>query len=198
MNKSRIYLLLAIVLFCFNCKQTREGKKVSRVKLDSIAYEVTVLEDSIQNSWQVMTKNEEEMFFNIKRLLQEIEYIPGHDPLPLDTLKKANEATQAMRYNQETMRESALIDRYDEAVSNLVNNARKYSNTVKGIERHQVAVQLLEEIPQQYQKIYLNRVHYDFHIEDYNKLVEKNKKRLEKYNPKYASLESKPMFRLSE
>lgn len=197
MNKSIYYLFLLTILFCFNCKQSKEGTKVSKARLDTVSHQLSILEDSINTSWESMSKNEEEMFFNIKRLLQEIEYIPGHDANALDTLKKASEAAQASRYNQITMKDSPLIDTYDERVANLVDNLRKFSNTVKGIERHQVAVQLLEEIPQQYQKIYLNRVHYDFHIQDYNKLVKENKRKLESYDPKYKELSEKPMFQLS-
>ena len=197
MNKIWLVVLLCIFTFLFNCKQKKDSNKISKVKLDSTIQKLDVLEDSIAHSWEYMSKNEEDMFFNIGRLLQEIEYIPGHDPIALDTLRKANERIKSMRYSQVTMAESSLIDRYDEATSALINNVQRFAGSVRGIERYQVAVQLMEEIPQQYQKIYLNRVHYDFHVQDYNKLVNKNKKKLEKYNPKYKELKSKPMFQLS-
>jgi hypothetical protein len=197
MNKIYFLTLLCVSFLLYNCKQTKDSGKISKAKVDSTIQHLNTLEDSIANSWQQMSKNEEDMFFNINRLLQEIEYIPGHDKNALDTLRKANERIKSMRYNQATMAESHLIDRYDEATSALINNVQRFAASVTGIEKHQVAVQLMEEIPQQYQKIYLNRVHYDFHIQDYNKLVDKHKKKLEKYDPKYKELRSRPMFQLS-
>lgn len=197
MSKSILILSCCCFFVLFNCKQTRDSQKIAKASIDSTIHKLNVLEDSIQYSWKYMSKNEEDMFFNINRLLQEIEYIPGHDQTVVDSLRKANEKTKQMRYNQESMKESSLIDSYDESTAALVNNVQKFAASVAGLEKHLVAVQLLEEIPQQFQKIYLNRVHYDFHVQDYNKLLNKNKKKLERFNPEYKTLKNKALFQIS-
>jgi hypothetical protein len=194
----RIFLLLILsALFLANCKQTRDSNKISNSKIDTTIQRLKVIEDSISRSWNYMAKNEEDMFFNINRLLQEIEYIPGHDKVVVDSLRKANERAKTIRYTQETMKNSALIDQYDELSTALVDNVLRFAQSVKGLEKHQVAVELMDEIPQQFQKIYLNRVHYDFHIKDYNQLLNKNKKKLEKRDPAFKEAQPKPMFQLS-
>jgi hypothetical protein len=195
---NRIFLLLILsALFLANCKQTRDSNKISNSKIDTTIQRLKVIEDSITQSWNYMTKNEEDMFFNINRLLQEIEYIPGHDKDVVDSLKKAAQRAKEIRYTKESMASSELIDKYDELSTALVDNVMRFAQSVKGLEKHQVAVELMDEIPQQFQKIYLNRVHYDFHIKDYNQLLNKNKKKLEKRDPAYKNAQPKPMFQLS-
>jgi hypothetical protein len=189
-------LILLSVLFFSGCKQTKDSNKISNAKIDSTIQKLRVVEDSITQSWNFMSKNEEEMFFNINRLLQEIEYIPGYDKVVVDSLKKAAQKAKDTRYTQVTMANSSLIDQYDELTNNVVSNVLRFANEVRGIEKHQVAVQLMDEIPQQFQKIYLNRVHYDFHIKDYNNILNKNKKKLEKRDPVFREAKPKPMFQL--
>jgi len=194
MIKHKLLLLLFIPLAYVGCRKVSESEDNTKINTDSLVVQLTILQDSINKTWQDIDKNENEVMFNINRLLDEVNYIKNHNPQKLAELKARYTEVSQKKVSQSELDTTATIDEYDQAKDSLIFAVNTYCYSLKNIEDYPLCIQLLKEIAAGSDKNYLNRVRYNFHIQDYNTFVSDNKQRLVKKNPSLDSLRERPKF----
>jgi hypothetical protein len=196
--KTLLFALLLITACAASCK--RDGSKNATLNPASTAAvkaQFDVLRDSVDLKWRNMTESDDQKLGVTRLLLRELQTLPGTNASELQALAKANARLKTIRYNQQTMSSSTLIDRYDAAQDSLLHalypvaapggaapteNAR---NFVEGIQQLDAAVAAF-------------RVQYDRAAKQYNNYLKLHQEELQSLGSKYAGLQPLPLFELTE
>jgi hypothetical protein len=192
-------LIITFAMFLLACnrenKNRDEATELKQEKIDSIRNSLNALNDSVALSWNRLEKNYDTIHFTIKRFLDEVSYMKKYDKSEYQSLRNQLEAYKTQTLTREKMSVSDSIDNYDQRTDSLINRVREFGNKkLPEIAKYPLAGQLLEELSDFQQKIYLLRVRHDFHAMDFNKIVEDYKKDIVKSDPQADTLKKVPIF----
>lgn len=191
-----IRLAVVIIFSVIILSQCKTGdKSVDADDLESLQLSYQAINDSIAVSWKLMIDDDDEKLFHLKRLVEEITYTNDYDQVKVDELYQRIEKAKSMRYDQESMQDSGLIDEYDLVIASLINEVTSYANTHPKFENYPLMEELINDIREADNRVLFHRITCDDFAKEYNLLIETNKDILNQIDPD-LKFERKPLFEL--
>lgn len=194
--KTAIAVLLITAGCAASCK--RDGSKTAALNpaaATAVKAQFDVLRDSVDLKWRKMTESDDQKIGIVKLLLRELKVQPGQDPAQLQGLERANSRLKPLRYTQETMGTSALIDKYDTAQDSLLHALYPVA-APNGNAPTEDARNFVEGIQQLDAGVVAFRVQYDRAAHQYNDYLKLHQAELQSLGGKYANLKPLPLFEL--
>ncbi len=172
------FSLCILVVLCFGqcTKQAKNGVETPSkfTKIDTLRSKYLALNDSIVIAWNNMINDDNTKFSNLDRLLDEVKYTNSGDTAKITVFKVRLGDLKEMRYNQKTMADSDLIDQYDFASVNLVNEIITFAMAHPEYERYPLMDQLITEIRESESNVLRFRIYYDLFVKDYNLFLDEH------------------------
>ena len=191
-----IRLTLVIIFSVLILSQCKTGdKSMDANDLESLKLSFQAINDSIAVSWKLMIDDDDEKLFHLKRLVDEVTYTNEYDQEKVDELYQRIEKAKSLRYDQETMQDSGLIDEYDLVIASLINEVTSYANTHPKFVNYPLMEELINDIREADNRVLFHRIAFDDFAKEYNLLIETNKDILNQINPD-LKFEGKPLFEL--
>lgn len=198
-SKSCSFFIIAILVStgCNSHKETHTNKESAFTKIDSLRSTYLAINDSIVMSWNIMINDDNEKLSNLERLLQEISYAGGVDSTILNAFGRKITRLKALRYDQNTMSDSDLIDSYDTASQSVTSKIINFAMSHPQYERYALMSELVNDIIGADSRILHHRIHYDQFAKDYNLFIEVNEPILDEIESDIQH-NKKPLFELAE
>lgn len=194
--KSVAATLLVLAGCAASCK--RDGAKTAAVDPASAAavkVQLDVLRDSVDNKWRSMIASDDQKIGTVRLLLRELKTQPRTDQSQLPGLERANARLLRLRYTQQTMASSPLIDQYDAAQDSLLHALYPVA-APNGQAPTASARDFVEGIQQIDAGVVGYRVQYDRAVKQYNEYLKLHQAELQTLGGKYAGLKPLPLFEL--
>ncbi|WP_046244741.1 hypothetical protein [Hymenobacter terrenus] len=179
-----------------SCK--RDGSKTAALNPASTAAvkaQFDILRDSVDVKWRTMTESDDQKIGTTRLLLRELQNQPGANATQLQNLERANTRLKAIRYDQQTMASSALIDRYDAAQDSLLKVVYPVA-APGGNAPTENARNFVEGLQQLDASVVGYRVQYDRAAKQYNQYLKLHQAELQSLGGRYAELKPLPLFEL--
>ncbi|WP_345238223.1 hypothetical protein [Hymenobacter saemangeumensis] len=196
--KSAVFGLLLVTACAASCK--RDGSKTATLdpaSATSVKAQLDVLRDSVEIKWRTMTESDDQKIGVTRLLLQELQKQPGANVAQLQSLTKANNRLKALRYDQQTMASSDLIDRYDAAQDSLLHALYPIA-APEGAAPTENARNFVEGLQQLDDGVVGFRVQYDRAAKQYNNYLKLHQDKVQSLGGKYSELKPLPLFELSQ
>ncbi len=184
-------LTLALWISCSTSKERRAAGS----KTDSLLMHYQALQDSVARNWNVMIEDDDEKLFFLKRLLLEVTYTNNYDKTQYEALVTSVDSLKNMRYNQQTMRDSDLIDDYDSVTSVVINSVTRFAMSHPAYQDFPLMEELISDIYARNNFVLMRRIHYDNRVKALNEFKKKNRKTILREQPD-ADIETMPLFEL--
>ncbi len=186
-----IGMTLNFVLSCTNKKQMPTDADQEK----SLLIKYTSLQDSVDSNWQIMIADDDEKHQFMKRLLLEVSYTNNYDKGRFKELNELVDQLKSMRYDQQSMRNSDLIDAYDSATFDLSDQILVFARNHPRYEDLPLMAELIDDINRKNNYILMHRIHYDNWVKELNSFKLSKRKKLLKSEPE-MELKSNPLFEL--
>ena len=186
-----IGILSVLMYSCDGGKNTSKSSERS----DSLLSTYLALEDSIQKEWSIMIADDDDKHVLMKRLLLEVSYTNNYDKVRFRDLNDQVDQLKAMRYDQKSMSNSALIDSYDSATFDLSDQIFVFARNHPRYDDFPLMSELIDDINGKNNYILMHRIHYDNRVKELNSFKEKNQKKLMATDPEIET-EHMPLFEL--
>ncbi|NJN27693.1 MAG: hypothetical protein HC819_17855 [Cyclobacteriaceae bacterium] len=183
-----------IALLFYHCDGNKQ-KTLKAPQSDSLMITYGILQDSVQRNWEIMIADDDEKLALLNRLLQEVSHTNNYDKLKFNELKSNIDQLKAMRYDQQTMGESALIDKYDSATIVVSDQVIGFARSHPRYDDFPLMEELVQEINAKNNYILLHRNHYDFWAKELNSYTDENGESIKRIEPDFRE-ESLPLFQL--
>ena len=186
--------LLALLAGAASCK--RDGSKTATTNpaaASAAKAQLDVLQDSVVVKWRNMTESDDQKIGVTRLLLRELQGQPGVDAAQLQGLARANTRLKILRYTQQSMTSSDLIDRYDAAQDSLLHALYPVA-APNGNAPTENARNFVEGIQQLDAGVVAFRVQYDRAAKQYNDYLKLHRPELQSLNGKYAEAKPYPLF----
>ena len=190
-----VILLIAAVACQPSGNRNKTVLTAESARRDSLIQAYVTAQDSANVIWNTMEKQEENMFFNMRRLLDEIRYTDNYSKAKLDTLYKRVEGLKNYRYTRENIRDDDVIDQYDSATQATTDAVLLYAETHPQFGDYPLMKQLVDEILEARNQVLFRRIRYDEQTIMQNELLEENKLLLSGIDSLNAR--KKPLFQIS-
>ena len=177
------------------CKRKPESHLSEKEMIDSVYTAFRILSDSVSGSWEKMVGDDTEKHRYMKRLLLEVSYTNLYDKEQFENLNGMIDRLSAMRYDQHSMKDSELIDKYDSATFSVTSHVIQYALDHPRYDDFPLMEELIDDINSKNDMILIHRIHYDGFTMRYNDFIEKNKDWLLK-SGKRVAMEPLPLFQL--
>ena len=193
---SKIAILVCALLFSYACaKKSNTSGTLTSEDLDSLQTQFSEIKVQMDQAWVAMMLDDDGKIENLKRLLQEVVYSNNYDQAKIDLLQSKVEAVENMRYDQETMRDSDLINQYDLETEDVIVEIVDYVTSLPAFQTYPLMATLVEEVQQAEERVLGFRVGYDRTVQMHNDFIEQNNNHMADIDQD-AQLDSKPMFAL--
>lgn len=183
--------LIFLMMFCTSKRETAE--KTSAV--NTLALQYTSLQDSVQHAWNLMIADDDDKHLLMHRLLLEVSYTNHYDKEKYKALEEQLIALKAMRYDQNSMAQSSLIDQYDSATFALSDEIISFARSHPRFDDTPMMAELINDINSKNNYILIARIHYDKWAKELNAFVEQNADKLSSQKPA-LQLHRLPLFEL--
>lgn len=196
--KRLIFVALAALLgsgWLASCKTDRAKTVSNPAAVTAVKAQFAVLRDSVDRHWQQMMTSDDQKVGTTRLLLQELAGQRGANKAQLAALTRANARLKALRYDQNTMAESARIDRYDAAQDSVLHAL--YLVAAPGGKAPTEQIRNFTEGVQQADNAVVGyRVGYDRAAKAYNDYLKLHRDELSTLGGQYAALPPLPLFTL--
>jgi len=186
-------LIICASILVFSCRKRVTKDTEESVLADSIVTQLSILQDSLNNSWKIMIDDDDEKIQFMRRLLDEVSYSNYHMNR-YHELVALVDSLKAMRYDRKTVKNSKLIDKYDSATSEVTRQVIEFCYDYPEYRDNDMMKELVGEINQKNTYVLLYRVHYDKFAEEINKILEAHG---DKINDDKFDKGKRPLFKLS-
>lgn len=197
MNYPKFLLLLlfgATLSILWSCENKNPGS--SETENDSLLIKYNALQDSVNHNWAIMIADDDEKLQFMKRLLLEVSYTNNFDKAKFQELNDLVDELKEMRYDQESMTNSSLIDAYDSATFDLSDQIIVFARTHPRYDDFPLMAELIDDINAKNNYILMHRVHYDSWVKELNSYKKNNSQKLLDGSDE-LQLEAMPLFELS-
>lgn len=197
MNYPKFLLLLlfgATLSILWSCENKNPGS--SETENDSLLIKYNALQDSVNHNWAIMIADDDEKLQFMKRLLLEVSYTNNFDKAKFQELNDLVDELKEMRYDQESMTNSSLIDAYDSATFDLSDQIIVFARTHPRYDDFPLMAELIDDINAKNNYILMHRVHYDSWVKELNS-YKKNNSQKPLDGSDEIQLEAMPLFELS-
>ncbi len=151
--------------------------------------------DSMSTYWSSMDASEKDKLQSIDRLLDELSYINGSNPVKIDSLKSSVKIVKAAMLRPESMTSQA-IDDYDIMTDNLIRRTLALIASTPSTEEHPLIAKLENSIASADGNLIVFRYKYDRWAIQFNEIVTNNKGRLTKMGAPYSEYKIRPLFQI--
>lgn len=182
---------ISIILLAVSCK---EGPKTETT--DPRVEQFFSFENRADTCWANMIYSDDSKIENMKRIVTELQLIEGSDEAQLARLLSRIDSLQILRYNRMDLRNSTLIDQYDNQTNQVIAEVRKAVAANPNASKYQLINQLNSEITLADDSVLFYRKDYDKAIDSLRYFKSKYGKSLKKQIPNLDSLTNFPQFRL--
>jgi hypothetical protein len=165
-----IIAVLVILGFTAGCK--KKSDTLVSESTDSLKITYTALLDSVNATWNVMIADDDEKHMLMKRLLLEVSYTNNYDKEKFNELNGQVDALNAMRYDQQTMESSPLIDAYDSATWAVADNIIEFARNHPRYQDIPLMEELINDINEKNSFVLIHRIHYDTSVKALNAFLE--------------------------
>jgi hypothetical protein len=194
MRKLLFYLPLLVLLGSASCRKTGDSPVADPTSPAAARAQLTVLRDTVNSRWKQMIDSDNQKLVATTAVLQTLKQLPGTDKAQADQLRQANDQLLTLRYDQQSIAESAKIDAYDNAQVQVLTAV--YNLAQPQVERNEEVQALTETIRQADNEVVGYRVRYDQAAKSYNLYLQLHGETLKKAGRKYAKLQPLPLFEL--
>lgn len=181
----------SLILLAVSCK---EGPKTETT--DPRVEQFFSYENRADTCWANMIYSDDLKIQNMKRIVTELQLIEGSDEAQLARLLSRIDSLQIFRYNRMDLRNSTLIDQYDNQTNLVIADVRKAVAANPNASKYQLINQLSSEITLADDSVLFYRKDYDKAIDSLRYFKSKYGKSLRKQIPNLDSLTNFPQFRL--
>ncbi|GGF23482.1 hypothetical protein [Hymenobacter cavernae] len=187
--------LLVLLASLDACKTDRSPKSADLASPAAAKAQLDVLRDSVDARWTQMVASDDAKISATRQVLRELANQPGTDHSQLQLLTRANDRLKRLRYNQETMANSAQIDAYDAAQDSLLHVLYPIAQPAAG-QSSEMVRNLTEGIQTSDNEVVGYRLRYDQAAKQFNNYLKLHQEQLSKLGGKYAKLQPLPLFEL--
>jgi hypothetical protein len=189
--KNIFWLLVALVVVITGCN--RRPKAIDPASTEAVKTQINILRDTVEARWTEMLASDDNKMRNTQRVLTTLENQPGTDRTQLQNLQRANTRLKSLRYNQQTMAESAKIDAYDTAQDSLLQIVYRIALPTDRQPAEPVKA-LTDQIQAADGELVGFRVRYDQAAMRFNNYLQVHMAELNQLGGKYSKLKPLPLF----
>lgn len=184
-------ILIGSMLSCNRSRQTTFDESGT----DSLLIKFRALSDSVDRNWAIMISDDDDKHVLMKRLLLEVSYTNNYNKAKFKELNNLIDELKNMRYDQNTMSNSALIDAYDSATFEVADQIIVFAQNHPRYEDFPLMAELINDINAKNNFILIHRIHYDRWAKALNSFNDTHKDKLVTKNPA-IEIERIPLFEL--
>ena len=197
MNKSNFLLILIVIATGFGCSRSgTESGNVSSRKLDSLRSHFEFLESELALNWSVMIEDDDEKLFSLKRLLEEVSYTGAFNEKQFNQLMEEVDDLKALRYDQESMSNSHLIDDYDSVTNRVISEVIEFAQYHPEYESFPLMDELVNDIMEAQYNVLNYRIIYDRSADEFNYFIQDHHEIMDQITSKEISQSA--VFRIEE
>ena len=163
--------LLFIGLALGSCNK-KTSTTLSPTAVDSLISVFQDINNDLEATWDEMIQDDNDKLDNMRRILQEVEYSGNYNRLKLDSLKKNIDQLAEVRYDQQTMSDSELINSYDSMTNQVMGEVTVFTTQLEQFEQYPIMGQLLQEVFEADDRVLRYRIQYDRLAKQYNTFIE--------------------------
>ena len=191
-NTAACLLFIGLVLGSCNKKTSTT---LSPTAVDSLKSVFQDINSNLETTWDEMIQDDNDKLDNLRRILQEVEYSGNYNRLKLDSLKKDIDQLAEVRYDQQTMSDSELINIYDSMTNEVMGEVTVFTTQLEQFEQYPIMGQLLQEAFEADDRVLRYRIQYDRLAKEYNSFIETHEQDMKALARK-SDLQPKPLFEL--
>ena len=195
MNFLKTILQILFVIIVLGACNKNASTSLSPTAIDSLKTVYQDINIQLDSTWNEMIKDDDDKLDNLRRILQEVEYSGNYNRLKLDSLKEHIDALAAVRYDQNTMSDSDLINVYDSMTTQVMGEVTIFTTRLDQFEQYPIMGRLLQEVFEADDRVLRYRIEYDKSAKQYNAFIEDHNKEMPLV-AKQKDLLSKPLFEL--
>ena len=188
-------LLLLVGLIC-SCENRQQAQN-TEANTDSLQTQLIVLNDSVNQAWQVLVESDQLKEQNLKDLLEQIATLKNYNKPLHASLLKEQAALSQMRYTTPAALSSAIIDAYDAKSDSLKTGVYSLGANTPGFDNCALCGELRENIEKADNQTLFNRINYDKQAQAYNAFIKKHGTDLAAIRPAYENLSPLPLFQIA-
>jgi len=188
-------LLIFFVAIILGACNKNTSTSLTPTAIDSLKTVFQDINTQLEAAWNTMIQDDDDKLSNLTRLLQEVEYSGDYNRLKLDSLKKDIDQLAAVRYDQQTMSNSDLINLYDSMTTQAMGEVTVFTTRLSQFDQYPLMGQLIQEVFEADDRILRFRIDYDRAAKQYNSFIEEHEPDLPLV-AKQKVLQSKPLFEL--
>ncbi len=188
-------LLIFFVAIILGACNKNTSTSLTPTAIDSLKTVFQDINTQLEAAWNTMIQDDDDKLSNLTRLLQEIEYSGDYNRLKLDSLKKDIDQLAAVRYDQQTMSDSDLINLYDSMTTQAMGEVTVFTTRLSQFDQYPLMGQLIQEVFEADDRILRFRIDYDRAAKQYNSFIEEHEPDLPLV-AKQKVLQPKPLFEL--
>ena len=179
--------IASIVLFsCDKTSKTETSSKEptpvpeSKTSTTPLGDEYNLLKSDVDQAWAYLEKVEDDKYFTMNRLLEEVSYNPRHKSSRIKEEKSKIASLKASRLKLEDLENLNNLDLYDLKSDSTVNSLYQLVEETKGMENHPLAEDLLNDLDSLNNNSTISlRSYYGEIADNYNNFIKTNKSKLE-------------------
>jgi len=185
-------IIITVILGACNKNASTSLTPTAIDSLKTVFYDINT---ELDITWKEMMQDDDEKLHNLTRLLQEVEYSGNYNRLKLDSLKEDIDQLASVRYNQQSMSDSDLINLYDSMTTQVMGEVTLFTTRLEQFEQFPLMGQLLQEVFEADDRVLRYRIEYDKTAKQYNSFIEAHEPDMQLV-AKQKGLQPKPLFEL--
>jgi hypothetical protein len=187
-------LFTAIMIGCGEKKASNQDTTFT--KIDSLTDYYLAIQDSMLQSWNMMTHDDNEKILAMHNLVHELMISNFTDKDILSSYEERLEQLKHLRYTQKSMANSDVVEEYDFASNSLVSELISLAESRTEFTYNTTLQKLADDIRSADQRVDAYREEYDIFAFHYNMFLEQNRNFLKEIDPN-QSFEKKPVFQMT-
>ena len=191
----RASLSLILLVMLLNACNKKSSTSLTPTAIDSLKSVFQDINSDLETTWSEMMQDDDEKLDNMRRILQEVEYSGNYNRLKLDSLKQDIDHLASVRYDQQTMSDSELINLYDSLTNQVMGKVTIFTTRLEQFEQYPIMGRLLQEVFEADERVLRYRIDYDKIAKQYNAFIETHEPDMQVLT-RQNDLQPKPLFEL--
>ncbi|GEM_PF-6649914 len=180
------FLLFSFVALIFGLLTSCDNKPTqsteSTISSENLISQADSLLNRIDIEWKEMEYADEALLANNQQLADSIAQLEGFNQALYDSIPLFVEEVKRQKYDQQTMSDSIQIEKFDIAMTNLINAVERLQNTLPEPADCLLCEAVMKVIKEMDAEYVIRRKKYDQQTHIFNQFVEKNETQLQKIN----------------
>jgi hypothetical protein len=178
-----------------NCNQKANEHHTVFTKADSLTDSYLAYQDSMLWSWNIMINDDNQKINAMHNLLHELLVTSNDQHDQLKSYEEQLEQLSRLRYTQQSMGNSDIVEEYDFASSTLVSELISLAESKSEFAYNSTLQKLVDDIRIADQRVANYREEYDAIVMKYNQFLERNNSYLSEIS-NYDTIQKRHLFRM--